>query len=392
MMDDELDVLQRLTAVPELLASIPVERVHEMKLQAELRKKFDPELVRTALTLVELRNRAKAKFTRAAELWLDRASLEQATAESIARHKAKRFSDSETPVLDLFSGMGSNAIGLALEGRNVIAVETTELQATRVRMNAAAYGVSDRIQASVEENPLALAGESLLHLQPRRELGKQRAVKLEDHQPALDELKALIDVTPGGAFTLSSASNFGGKFDGCEAELISLNGDCLEAVIWYGSLRKEHAMTATILPAGWTMSGNPWEAYAQVGPLGTYLYDPDSAVVRAGLLNQLAESLQLDRLDGAEEYLSGNELISSPAVTPYEVIADLPNNDRDIRNYFRQSEIGELEIRCRHVPVDAAALRRKLPLSGREKAVLFYAKLDGKTRALIARRVDQQPS
>jgi hypothetical protein len=74
-------------------------------------------------------------------------------------------------------------------------------------------------------------------------------------------------------------------------------------------------------------------------------------------------------------------------VQPFEVVAELPNNDREIRRYFRGAEIGRLEIKCRRIPIDVESLRRKLPLSGESAAVLIFARLNGRARALVCRRV-----
>jgi len=39
------------------------------------------------------------------------------------------------------------------------------------------------------------------------------------------------------------------------------------------------------------------------------------------------------------------------------------------------------------VPIDVEAVRRKLPLSGSDAAVLIFARMAGKTRAVVCRRV-----
>ncbi len=386
-MNPDYELLIRLTESPDLMAKVASKEGQGLKLQTQLRKQFDPELVRGALTLSELRTRASARHVHADKMWFSRQELEQATPDLIAEHKAKRFAAAGSHVFDLYCGFGANSIGFAKAGLNVTARETSEIAALRTRLNAEVYGVADRIKTEVVANPIEGLSAELIHIHPQRTATGQKAVKLEDHIPNQESLQSLVEHEPGGAITLSSASNFGGKFNQCEVELVSLNGDCREAIVWFGSLRGEHAMRATILPQGFTLSGNPWESVGMVGPLETYLYDPDPAIVRAGLLDKLTEELSLNRLDAAEEYLTSGELIHSPAAACYEVLTDLPNNDRDIRNYFREAEIGEVEIRCRHVPVDAAALRRKLPLKGKNKVTLFFARLDGKTRAVIGRRI-----
>ena len=94
-----------------------------------------------------------------------------------------------------------------------------------------------------------------------------------------------------------------------------------------------------------------------------------------------------NRLDDAEEYLTGASLVSSGFVQAFEVLAELSNNSSEIRKYFRQAEFGQVEIKCRHIPIEAETIRRRLPLPGKESAVLIFARVAGKARALVCRRV-----
>jgi len=132
--------------------------------------------------------------------------------------------------------------------------------------------------------------------------------------------------------------------------------------------------------------GHPLENLAARSGLKTYLYDPDPAVVRAGLVERIAEDMGLCRLDEAEEYLTGDTLVDSPFVSPFRVVTELPKRPRDLRDWFRKSNIGQLEIKCRHVPVRAEELRSQLPLPGNQPGVLFVARVAGKTTMIAAER------
>ena len=109
--------------------------------------------------------------------------------------------------------------------------------------------------------------------------------------------------------------------------------------------------------------------------------------VWAGLIDVLAHRLGLSRLDSAEEYLTANHLIQSPFVQPFEVLANLPNNEKELKAWLRKSSIGQLEIKCRHIPIQADLLRRRLPLNGSEPGVVIFARLAGKARIVGAKRV-----
>ncbi|WP_437205578.1 class I SAM-dependent methyltransferase [Planctomicrobium sp. SH664] len=389
-MDDELEVMRELTQHPELLELVKQHSGTELQLQSKLREQYPAGVVRAAVSLVELRQRGRTKFSRAEEMWFDRTGLEQSTPEAVALHKALRFQSCTEPVFDLCSGIGSDTVALARQGQRVISVDLSPVASARAQRNAAVFGVAERIEFRVGDATEQPVTGAFVHIDPDRRAGRQRVIRIEDYQPSLEFLEQLIATTRGAAIKLSPASNFGGKFTGCEVELISLQGECKEATVWSGELAGHVAMRATVLPSGFTLGGNPWEHRSSVGSLGRFVYDPDPAVVRAGLVDALAEQLQLTRLDDTEEYLTSTELVSSPAVQAFEVIANLPNNDREIRNTFRDLQFGEVEIKSRHVPTAADAIRKKLPLSGKGKGVLLYARLAGKTRALIARRIQSE--
>ncbi|WP_437223472.1 THUMP-like domain-containing protein [Planctomicrobium sp. SH661] len=386
-MDDEFEVLQRLVETPELFQEISQVTGTEFQRQAALREQYDAALVRGAMLLSELRAKARQKFSRADQMWFDRTGLEQSTAELIARHKAQRFTRTAEPVYDLCCGIGSDSIALAAMGNQVTSVDLSPMSCLRTQLNAAVYGVAERITTQVASAERVKLQSAYVHIDPDRRTGRQRAVKLEDYAPPLEFLQRLTEQTPGGGIKLSPASNFGGKFGPCEIELISLDGECKEATVWYGELSGPQAMRASILPAGYSIAGNPWELRPHVGRISRYVYDPDPAIVRAGLLDLLVEESGFRRLDASEEYLTSEELIDSPAAAPFEVLFNLPNNETEIRKTIRQGNWGEVEIKSRHVPTNADAMRKKMSLTGKGPVTLIIARVDGRTRALVCRRV-----
>ena len=387
-MNEELQQLRRLREAEGIFERLRELEGTELQKQRQLRDEFPDDVVRAAFALEELRERAKDKFSRAERMWFDRQGLEQATSELVARHKARRF---EGPVWDLCSGIGGDAITLAERGE-VLAMDRNPAACLRTQWNAEVYGVADhlRIECADVERLFQSSAEvpDRVHIDPdRRAARRGRSLRIEDGQPGLPFLQSLMDTVPGGAIKLSPAANFLGKFPEAEIELISLHGECKEATVWFGELAEPGRWRATVLPANETLSGHPLDALCDFGPPARFLYDPDPSVVRSGLVNLLAEQASLTRLDEAEEYLTSEDWCESPFVRGFEVLAELPNNDRAIRKYFRDHPAGEVEIKCRHVPIQAEAVRRKLPLEGTGKAVLVFARIAGKTRAVVCRRM-----
>lgn len=63
----------------------------DLKVGEELRTRLEPQRAAMVLTQLDLRVRAKAKFSRANELLFTREGLEQSTSEAIARYRATRY-------------------------------------------------------------------------------------------------------------------------------------------------------------------------------------------------------------------------------------------------------------------------------------------------------------
>lgn len=381
----EWQTLLALRETPSIFERLRESTGSELQIQARLRKEFPESLVRGAISLQELRRKALTKFALGDQLWLDRVGLEQCTSELVAIHKSARFSGM---VWDLCSGIGSDAAALARRGCDVITVDADPACSLRAQWNAAIL--------SPEHAPLCISARAeditdrsgLLHVDPdRRVTQASRAVRIEDYVPGLEQLLVWTNEFAGGAIKLSPAANFGGKFDDAEIELVSVHGECKEATVWFGRLAGEKPWRATALPSGETLAGEPMEAVADIRPLGRYLFDPDPAIVRAGLVDLLAERHGMARLDAAEEYLTGDELVDSAFVRAFEVEAELSNNPKDVRAYYRTSRFGQLEIKCRHIPVEIDRLRKQLELPGNDPGVLIFARVSGKARSVVARRV-----
>jgi hypothetical protein len=393
-MDLDPAVLRLLRASPQIFDQIADWDGPELALQNRLRSQFPPEFVRAALTLVELRRRAAGKFSRAARMWFDRVGLEQSTAEAVARHKARRFHN-RGRVWDFCCGIGGDAIQLAA-GCDVLAVDRDPAACLCAQWNAEAYEAAERLTVLCADVETVRDRDGLLHIDPdRRSLGTsgsggsargRRSLKLEEGSPGLETLIRLTTEFRGGAIKVSPASNFGGKFPRADVELVSLDGECKEATIWFGELAEPGVWRATALPSGETLAGDPLSATAPLCGLGRYLFNPDPALVRSGLIDLYAVRHGLSRLDDAEEYLTGDAIPDSHLSHAFEVVAQLPNNEREIREYFRSSDVGSLEIMCRRIPIDIEALRRHLSLPGGSSAVLVFARTEGRARAVVCRR------
>jgi methylglyoxal synthase len=378
------DVLTSLRAAPEIFSSIAQFKGKELGLQKMLRSNYDNHIVRAALILHDLRKRGAAKFSKANQMWFDRTGLEQSTSEPVANYKAKRFSGD---VVDICSGIGGDSIAIAANA-NVTSIDRVSARSQCLMWNAEAYGVANSIDAHPREAVPDDASGKLVHIDPDRRAGPRgRSLRIEDLEPGPAFLKQLMQTARGGAIKLSSASNFRGSFDDCEVELISHAGECKEATVWFGELKTDCTTRATCVATGETIAGHLSYDMAEVAAPGKYVFDPDPALVRSGLLDQFCLERSICRLDVEEEYLTADE-VPKTAFLPgvFEITGEFPNDGKALRKHLRELNVGRVEIKSRRVPTDVEKLRRSLKLKGTEPATILIARLNGLARVLVGRR------
>ena len=389
----EAEILRRLRDTPELFSQLQTLAGSELTIQQKLRTQFDSALVPAALALHEARKKAAATLPNAELLWLTRVGLEQSTAWKVAQHKASRFPRGEA-VLDLCCGIGVDTAALSERG-HVTSVDLDDAMTLRCQWNNDAWTRSSAIQPDdgseciqADVHDLPLRGQ-LIHVDPDRRGGRDRPAKrLEQYCPNLDWLQNATRTARGGALKLGPASNFIQKFPGCEIELISLNGECREATVWFGDLASDSPYRATVLPQGETLAVDPLAAWCpQTDQLQEYIFDPDPAVVRSGMLDAVGEMHSLHRLDKSDEYLTGAAVPQTGFVRAYRIECQLPNNIKEIRRYFRTKPATNYEVKCRHLHVDAAAVQRRLPRGDGPPRVVFFIRINGKAAAVVAERL-----
>jgi hypothetical protein len=129
-------------------------------------------------------------------------------------------------------------------------------------------------------------------------------------------------------------------------------------------------------------------AQAPVGPIGSYLYDPDGAVVRAHLVAEFAATLSGMLADASIAYVYTPTLVDTPFGRCYEVLERLPIALKKLRAALRALDIGALTILKRGSALDVEELRRSLRLTGTKPAVLALTRIAGQPAALLLRTVE----
>ncbi|MBS12968.1 MAG: SAM-dependent methyltransferase [Gemmatimonadetes bacterium] len=343
---------------------------HSLRKQDVLRRDFPGDRVRAALTLLDLRERAKTKFAEADRMFFDRDGLEQASGDVVANHRARRYSGYDS-VADFCCGVGGDTAALACVA-NVCAVDIRQERVGMTRANLSARGLTARfLVANVGH---LCPNFDAVFVDPSRREGGRRVVHLSDYAPPVDDRSWLGNVT-GVGIKVAPGIDHGEVPADAEVEFISVGGECREAVLWFGALRTDAEVRATVLPTGESLVQTSFES-VPCGAVDKYLYEPDRAVIRAHLVEQVARDIGADKLAEDVAYLTAGSHVESPFVKGYLVEEVMDFSIRRVRNYVTSNRIGRLEIKKRRFPMQPDEIRGKLKLKGSGSATLVLTRVD----------------
>jgi SAM-dependent methyltransferase len=350
-----------------------------------LRREASAEHAAAALTQVELRRRAAAKFGEdAARMYFTPDGLEQATRQRVARHRAARVAAAApSSVIDLGCGIGGDLVAFARAGLTVAGVDTDPVRVEVARANLDALGVGGAVQVA-DATTLDLSPFGVVFADPARRTPAGRVFDVEGWAPPwafverLLERPACVKVAPGIPHEVVP--------DGVEAEWVSDDGDVKEAALWSSYLATARRRATVIGGEGLaSLTDEDDPGTAGVRAVGRCLYEPDGAVVRAGLVTAVAAGVNGGLVDEHIAYVTSDEAFRTPFARSYEVLETLPYKEKQLRAALRERNVGRLTIKKRGVSVVPEELRKRLALSGDEEATVVLTRVAGKGTALLVR-------
>jgi hypothetical protein len=239
---------------------------------------------------------------------------------------------------------------------------------------------------------LELGGVDAVFIDPARRTGGRR-LRTGDSQPPLDWCFGLTDQVP--RICIKAAPGLAHEVvpAGWELEFVATGRALKEALLWSPAWATT-ARRATVLPASNSPRGRarPAEAptlIADPGPAipvadpGAYLLDPNPAITRAGLVQELGRDLGCWQIDPLIAFLSCDRAARSPFARTLRVLDSAPWHEKQAARRLRELGIGAADIRRRGLAGDVEQIHRRLRLQGDKSATIVLTRRDGQPWGLI---------
>ena len=373
--DDHFDLLQAIT---------------------RLRKLCSPEQALAAWELVQLRTRAVAKFGVSAEcMFFTREALEQASSMLAAEYHARRFTESGCEnVIEVGCGIGADTLVFARTKIRVTAYEIDPERALFIQANVDVLGLGEFAKVVPSDGLPHLSGAQGIWIDPARRTNAKRVSDPESYTPPLSVVNSFakgdcvlwgVKIAPSVRHELASIYN-------CDLEFVSDSGECKEGILWGGKTAGEGipSVSAVVLTGERVVRVSHVIEGVRTSVIDSgksYLFEPDPAVIRAHLVEDLGVQLQARPIDPRVAYLVGHTAFFTPLAVTYEIIQTTNYSRRNLQSIVDAHGIGKLIVKKRGFDIEPEDLVKQIKMKGKHEAIVVIARVETGHQLLLVRRL-----
>ena len=354
-----------------------------LTVMSALRKRYPSADAAAALEQARLRRAAVGKFgADAAVMFFTRDALEQASDSHTRQRRATLLSGR---VIDAGCGIGADALTYAQAGCDVLGLDLDAERVAIAEHNAAALGLSGRARFTVHDITTGLPDScDWAFFDPaRRDSQGRRLHRAESYLPPLSTLRrwtnahqVMVKLSPGIA--LDDVRDYGGWL-----EFLSVDGDLKEAVLLPSNMTQ--TTRAVLFADGQT---HVWEQHdlgdpPPVGAPSEWLIEPDSALIRAGLVQHAARAWGAHQIDSTIAYLTSESRFQTPWARSWRILDSLPFNLKKLRAYLSERGVGTVTVKKRGHAMTPEELIAGLKLKGTLSRTLVLTRCAGVPTVLV---------
>ncbi|MEK6967187.1 MAG: class I SAM-dependent methyltransferase [Nanoarchaeota archaeon] len=304
-------------------------------------------------------------------------SLRIATPTIVAKYRAKRLACNK--IVDLCAGIGGQTIEFAKTCKEVIAVEKGKEEVNHLRENT-----------KLMKNVTIIEDDAFSEIVVK-ELNGADVYFCDPSRPLEEEKRSIESITPNPQKLSGVFENIAIEFPPqltpdkipfkAEKEYLSVDGKLNRLTLYFGNLQKAEVSVVS-LPSETRLTNKSTKANPTKTKLGKFLYEVDTAVIKAGLLPNLIGSLKIKiGVYSVAKYtlLSSKDYAKSPFLRAYVVVSSTKPDNASINEALLANGYGKAVIHARIIPEDYWKLRNDIEkgLSGYKTAHVFINQTEG---------------
>lgn len=345
--------------------------------------------VRAIAEQIELRKKAIRKFPELSDkdIIYEKKSFEQSSSEITAKFKHGLISGGK--IIDLTGGMGIDAFYLAENFKEYHYCDIDNLTCKIFGYNLGIIGNSGNIEihnADSIEKLKEFPGKYFdwIYVDPDRRAGGKRSVDLNYCSPDLPgnvdlfrakSKKMMVKLSP--AFDLTEAKRL--FADLSQYIVVSVENECKEVllIIDYEHPENDILITAAVLNGDEVKLIKSYQKEIpgrNVSAVMKYFFEPDPAIIKAGLTQSLAGQLKLSFVNNEVDFLTGETLQEDFSGRSFIIKTVLEFKPETVKKYLKENGIIKANIAKRAFPITVDEFRNKFKLKEGGEDYLFLTK------------------
>jgi hypothetical protein len=317
-------------------------------------------------------------------------SFEQATSQQVALYKSTFISGKK--LLILGAGLGADEWAFSKTFHKVVSIEPDEELNEIVAFNFPRLKINnaERVNTTAEDYFVSKQEDfDIIYTDPdRRDDKGLRKITLQQSKPDVITLlpqiwqcaptlvvkaSPMIDIKA----TLTELSNV------AEVRVIALRNEVKEVLF---TAKRNYDGQPIIIAAnydtdkGWqeyTAPANIIDAPIQL-PTAKYFFEPNTAIIKAGLHHPYATHMGLGLIDPKSAYYVGNDMPDVFMGRSFEILATLEFNKKKILAYLKDKDIHKANVAKRNFRLTADELKKLFKIKDGGEHYLFFTQQNGK--------------
>jgi len=350
-----------------------------LKLSEKLSKKFNAQERHALLHYLEILPRIREKFClQKIDLICDRLAYEQATARDISEYKAKLWQRG-AKIMDLCCGMGGDSFWLS----DGIVASGVDIAPERILMFNENMERLCLPHKAVLQNALDVASGDFFCIDPERRGGLN---------PSFESILELSKKFCGGMVKLPPAYNENELPKESDVLYLGNANDCRECLMLSGVFGKGMVRAVAVCKNEtfeWQCEKSELRNInLEVKKPGNFILEPNPVLVRSHLFLSEAKKYGFWQIDSTLAYLSCENLpFEHNGFTAYKAIEQSSLSTNHVKAMLRKYNAGKIILKKRGVEVVPEIEIRRLAPSGEKEYILFYTRILGEKRAILAEPV-----
>lgn len=354
----------------------------------KLSKKYPNYPIKELLTLHRLREANRNKISNIDELLVTEKSVQQASSTNVAVYHGKLFSGYKR-IADLCCGIGNDLLYLSSEKDMVYAIDYEEEHLKAAEYNTQSFGyhnISFLFADAVTFDKYVDA----IFADPDRRKGNTRIINPDDYSPSLSSLFLLRNYCNAMYIKLSPMINYD-KIECNEPYtlyFISENRELKEIGLGLGDFAiPDCNKKVVLLQYGRELVWK--EQVLAVSPLQEYIFEPDPAIIRSDMVQQVGYDIGFHLIDPNLPLLTGTEYASDFELGWfYTVIEQFSFNVKALQKKLVDRDIGRIVIKTRGYKETVEDFRRKIRLRGNNEITLFIINISKRIVMVLCDKVE----